>query len=78
MILYFREPNGDYLAADKGSEDYYRQIGKPDLLEGRATAIAGCVGSVCTTGISRKFLKTCRHVRKRDVPAEWLKAFGVE
>jgi hypothetical protein len=77
MILYYREGNGDFLAIETETNDYYRRNFGKDHFEGRATAIAGLVGSVCTTGISREFLKTqCRRVPKAKVPAEWLKAIG--
>lgn len=76
MIRYYRESNGDYLAIDTATNDYYRRLGRDDF-EGRATAIAGNVGSVCTTGISRGFLREqCKPVAKRDVPAEWLRCIG--
>jgi hypothetical protein len=78
MILYFREKNGDFLAIDTATNAYYRQNFGKDHFEGRATAIAGIVGSVCTTGVSREFLKTvCRRVAKVSVPAEWRRAIGM-
>lgn len=77
MILYYREDNGDYLAIETGTNDYYRRNFGQDHFEGRATAIAGQVGSVCTTGISRGYLKAnCRRVAKAKVPADWLRAIG--
>lgn len=77
MIQFYREANGDYLAIDTSTNDYYRtKLGK-DHFEGRATAIAGLVGSFCTTGVSREFLhKECRQVGRAKVPAEWQKAIG--
>ena len=57
MIHYYQETNGDFLAIDTSTNRYYRAIFGKDQFEGRATAIAGHVGSVCTTGISRDFLK---------------------
>jgi hypothetical protein len=45
--------NGDFLAVDTTTNRYYRENFGQDHFEGRATAIAGLVGSVCTTGISR-------------------------
>jgi hypothetical protein len=50
MLLFYRESNGDYLLADHSTASYYARIGKPGLVEGRATAIAGDATSVCTTG----------------------------
>jgi len=77
MILYYREDNGDFLAIETETNDYYRcNFGKDDF-EGRATAIAGLVGSVCTTAISRGYLKAnCRRVPKVKVPEGWLRAIG--
>ena len=78
MILFYRERNSDYLAIDTATNRYYRQIYNKDHFEGRATAIAGLVGSVCTTGISREFLhQECKRVAKRRVPVEWQKAIGL-
>lgn len=77
MILCYQERTGDYLAIDTATNDYYRRNFGLDHFEGRATAIAGLVGSVCTTGISREFLRTeCQRIAKARVPAEWRKAIG--
>ena len=77
MILYYREDNGDFLAIETETNDYYRRNFGRDHFEGRATAIAALVGSVCTTGISRGYLKAnCRRVQKAKVPADWLRAVG--
>ena len=77
MILYYQESNGDYLAIETSTNSYYRRNFGKDHFEGRATAIARQVGSVCTTGIARDFLKAnCRRVAKADVPADWLRAIG--
>lgn len=77
MILYFRESHGDYLAIDMTTNAYYLRCFGQDHFEGRATAIAGLVGSVCTTGVSRKFLRSnCKRVSKAKVPAEWRSAIG--
>ena len=77
MIVYYRESNGDFLAIDSGTNVHYRTIYGKDHFEGRATAISGQVGSVCTTGISRAFLRNdCKRVSKRMVPAEWRRAIG--
>jgi hypothetical protein len=78
MILYYRERNGDYLAIDTTTNRYYRSTFGKDHYEGRATAIASVVSSVCTTGISREFLRTkCKRVWKAKVPAKWLRAIGL-
>ncbi len=78
MILYFREDNGDYLAVDTATNDYSRSNFGPDHFEGRATAIAGLAGSVCTTGVSRKFLRSNgKRVSKTRVPLEWRRAIGL-
>jgi hypothetical protein len=73
MIRFFREANGDFLAIDTNTNRYYL-----DHFEGRATAIAGLVGSVCTTGISRDFLQAqCQRVPRAAVPADWREAIGL-
>jgi hypothetical protein len=78
MIRFFRENNGDYLAIDTSTNRHYLENFGKDHFEGRATAIEGLVGSVCTTGISRDYLKTtCRRVPRTKVPADWLKAIGL-
>jgi hypothetical protein len=78
MIAYFRESKGDFLAVDTATNRYYRENFGQDHFEGRATAIAGLVGSVCTTGISRVFLwRNCKRVAKCKVPGEWLRAIGL-
>ncbi len=77
MILFYQEENGDYFAIDTDTNPYYRQVLGQDHFEGRATAIAGLVSSVCTTGVSRDYLaKKCERVAKGAVPAEWLRAIG--
>ena len=77
MILYFREKNGDYLAIDTATNSYYRKNLGKDYFEARATAIEGQVGSVCTTGIARDFLrKNCKKVAKATVPVEWQRVIG--
>jgi hypothetical protein len=77
MILFFQEQNGDFLAIETTSNTYYRTNLGRDHFEGRATAIQGLVGSVCTTGVSREFLRQeCRRVAKPKVPAQWLRAIG--
>jgi hypothetical protein len=78
-IVYYQEKeSGDYLAVDTSTNAYYRQQGR-DHFEGRSTAIQGDVNSVCTTGISREYLKTkCKRVLLRKVPQEWLEAIGYQ
>ena len=71
---YYREPNGDYLAVDNSTAAYYQRLGK-NQLEGRASAVAGSVSSVCTTGVGLAFLETCKRVKRAEVPKEWLKMF---
>ena len=77
-ILYYQErETGDYLAVDTSTARYYQQTQGKTLFEGRSTAIAGEVGSVCTTSISPDYLKDkCRKVLVRKVPKEWLDAIG--
>jgi hypothetical protein len=78
MIVFYRERNGDYLAIDTATNRYYRDNFGKNHFEGRATAIQGLVSSVCTTGVSRQFLREqCKRVAKRRVPAPWQKAIGL-
>jgi hypothetical protein len=79
VIVYYCEKNGDFLAIDTDTRGYYLATFGRDEYEGRATAIAGLVGSVCTTGISRDYLKrNCRRVAKATVPADWRRAIGFD
>lgn len=78
MILFYRESNGDFLALDTATNRICLDNFGRDEFEGRATAIAGLVGSVCTTGISRTYLRSnCQRVPKVKVPVEWRKAIGM-
>ena len=78
MVRYFRESNGDYLDVETGTNRYYLDTFGKDHFDGRATAIAGQIGSVCTTGISRDFLKAqCRRVARAAVPSDWRRAIGL-
>ena len=77
MIRYYREANGDYLAIDAETNVYYRRVLGCDHFEGRAAAIAGLAGSVCTTGVSREYLRAwCKRVAEDAVPATWRRAIG--
>lgn len=77
MIAFYQEKNGDYLAIDTSTNAYCLDVLGRDHFEGRATAIEGLVGSVCTTGISRVYLrKNCERVARAKVPAEWRGAIG--
>jgi hypothetical protein len=79
VILFYLEENGDYLAIDTTTRDYYRTTLGRDEYEGRAAAIAGQAGSVCTTGISRAYLaEKCKQVARGAVPAQWLRAIGLD
>lgn len=78
MIRYYRERDGDYLAIETSTNEYYWRCFGKDHFEGRATAIAGQVGSVCTTAVSREFLRReCKRVARSNVPSEWLKYIGL-
>jgi hypothetical protein len=78
MIHYYRERNGDFLAVDRATNAYYIETFGQDHFEGRATAIAGLVGSVCTTGVSREYLRqNCKRVPRATVPGEWRRAIGL-
>jgi hypothetical protein len=77
MILFYREKNGDFLAINTDTNSYYRQVLGKDQFEGRATAIQGQTGSVCTTGVARTYLKkNCKRVARSAVPATWRQAIG--
>ena len=78
MIVFYRERGGDFLAIDTTTNAYYLAHGGKDHYEGRATAIAGQVGSVCTTAISREYLRAkCRRVPRMSVPRKWRAAIGM-
>jgi hypothetical protein len=78
MILFYRENNGDFLAIDASTNSYYIRCFGKDHFEGRATAIAGQVGSVCTTAVSREFLRmNCKRVALAKVPEQWRRAIGL-
>ena len=72
LRFYQEKESGDYLVADETTAEYYKSIGRPGELEGRATAIAGELGSVQSTGMSWAFLRKCRRVSRKDVPRKWL------
>jgi hypothetical protein len=77
MILYYRESNGDYLAIETATKRHYFGSFGQDYFEGRSTAIAGLISSVCTTAISRGFLRTnCKRVPRAEVPVEWRRAIA--
>jgi hypothetical protein len=79
MIVYYQEDNGDFLAIDTATNRFYLDTFGHDHFEGRATAIAGLVGSVCTAGISREYLRmNCKRVPMAKVPVEWRLAIGLE
>ena len=76
-MVYYREANGDFLAIDAATNGYYRRCFGQDHFEGRAAAVAGQAGSVCTTAVSREYLRACcERVAKDSVPAAWQRAFG--
>jgi hypothetical protein len=74
-LMYYQEQDkaGDYVSIDPTTNEYYLKNFHRDVFEGRATAIHGNVTSVCTTGISRTWLKKkCHRVAKDSIPAKWL------
>lgn len=76
-MVYYREENGDFLAIDPATNDHYRRYFGQDRFEGRAAAVAGQAASVCTTGVSREYLRACcTRVAKAGVPAAWRRAIG--
>jgi hypothetical protein len=77
MIRFYREQNGDYLAIDTSTNRYYLHLFGKDHFEGRVTAIESLITSVCTTAISRDFVRSnCKRVPKARVPTDWLQAIG--
>ena len=76
LKFYREDETGDYLAIDPSTNQYYLSNFGEDSFEGRATAIANDVSSVCTTSMSRRFLNNdCTEVNRADVPKEWLAQF---
>ena len=76
MVYYRETESGDYLAIDPASNGYHRLLGR-DHFDGRAAAIAGQAGSVCSTGVSREYLRTCcTRVAEAGVPTAWRRAIG--
>ena len=74
-LKYYQERNkaGDYVSVNPETADYYQRIGRPGMLEARATAIQGNVSSVCTTSVDVGWLsRKCRRVSKAAIPTEWL------
>ena len=70
-MRYYQEPDGDYLCVSGE-----RLPNDPSVQEGRATAIAGLITSVCTTGIGDEFLATCKRVPRKQVPSAWIEAMN--
>jgi hypothetical protein len=58
VILFYHELNGDFLAINAGTNHYYRSVLGRDDFEERAAAIEGEVGWVCSTAISRDYLRS--------------------
>jgi hypothetical protein len=78
MIRFSKEHNGDYLAIDTATSRHYLDVLGRDHFEARAAAIAGLAGSVCTTGVSREYLRRqCKRVARSRVPVEWRRAIGL-
>lgn len=74
-LKYYQEggKSGDYLSVDPSTNEHYIKNMGGDYFEARATAISGLITSVCTTAVSRGWLRSnCRRVRKATIPAEWL------
>ena len=79
-------PDGWLLAGNKPanydtgidrSAVFARNSAHAAFLASSTVLITGVVGSVCTTGISREFLRgNCKRVGKAKVPAEWRRAIG--
>lgn len=68
-VGYYRERNGDYLSVAFCNGG--RSCGTGYLWDARGAAIAGDPSSVQGTSASTGHLRTCRKVRREDVPKEW-------
>jgi hypothetical protein len=76
MEYYREKATGDYLVIDPDTLPYYRKNFGKNEYEGKATAIAKEINSVCTTAISHAFLmENCVRIGKSEVPQQWLKQF---
>jgi hypothetical protein len=66
-IAFYREANGDYLSID--IRLYSEDVTGQRFFDGRAAAIEGLPGSVCTCCIGTRFIKEkCQRVRRKNVP----------
>lgn len=76
MIKYYQEKKSkDFLMVDTSTRKYYKRMGKREL-EGRAVCINNTPSSMCTTGISLKFLKNrCKRVDALKVPFSYKQYF---
>src|SRR5262245_1725786 len=74
-VRYYRHAeSGDYLAI---RPNLWRRDGDGQkVFDGRATAIAGLVTSVCTCTIGETYLEECEPVERHAVPQAWLDAIG--
>ncbi len=78
LKFYREDDTGDYLAIEPSTNQYYLTHFGEDSFEGRATAIANNVLSVCTTSMSRRFLDNdCTEVKQSEVPQDWQNAIGI-
>jgi len=78
-MFYHYADEGEYLYVDHRSAGYYQAIGKPELRECRAPAIAGQASSVCTTSVDVTYLREhCKRVPRSAVPVEWLRVLTGE
>jgi hypothetical protein len=74
-VRYFRHTeSGDYLAIRPHL--WRRDNDGQKVFDGRATAIAGLVTSVCSCTIGETYLEECEPVEKDAVPKAWLDAIG--
>lgn len=71
-VRYYREDTGDFLMVIFDRE--YRNT--DGSYSARAAAITGNASSVCTTNVSKEYLKEhCTLVRKAEVSSNWLNRF---
>ena len=76
-MTYYREPDVGYMAVAGAREGLPPRVTPQGevVYEARAAAIAGLPNSVCTTSVSKEYLKECKRVRKAEVPKAWLRRF---
>ena len=74
---FFKENDSkEYLAIELSTLSYYQTRLGRESYEARACAIENNITSVCTTEVSKQWLKeNCTKVKKTQVPKDWLERF---